>query len=128
METAVAARKKCQHAHNLGIARDLSQPNSANIRKRHHHGHAAVDQAQQIELFELGAKGPAADVLDGTYPLIGVHHPVTDFEGHTEKPSLNHRCLVVIELQLTRREIIISIFVNVNTEFAESPFRWAFHT
>src|SRR5271169_6377380 len=128
MEMATPARKKCQHTRNLGITRDFSQPDGVHVGKRHHDSHTAVDQPQQIELFKLRAEGAAADVLDGPYPLIRVYHPVTDFEGHTEKPSLYHRCLVVIELQMMRREIIISIFVNVNTKFAESPFRWAFHT
>src|SRR5215471_20579470 len=103
MEMTVPARQKRQHPRDFGVARDLAQSDAVHVGKGHHNGHAAIDQTQEIELFELSAEGTTADVFDGAHPLIRVHHLVTDFEGHTENPStLNHRCLVVTELQLAR--------------------------
>ena len=93
MEVAASARQERQHARDFGVASDLAQSDGTHVGKGHHHGHAAVDQTQEIEFFELGAEGTTADVLDGADSLVGVHHLVTDFEGHTENPStLNHRC------------------------------------
>src|SRR5579872_5595941 len=102
MEMATSTRQERQHARDLRVARDFAQPDGVYVGKRHHHGHAAVDQTQKIEFLELSAKRPAADVLDGAYPLVRVHHLITDFEGHTESLHLYHRCLVATELQLKR--------------------------
>jgi hypothetical protein len=110
---ADAACEESKYACYLAVPGDGSQPHNFHVGEWHHHRHAGVQEAEQIELLELSTKGTGADVLDGGHPLVGVHHLLTDLEGHSKDPCL-YTGAELYYSKLTRYKMIKLTIVNVN--------------
>src|SRR5581483_11950214 len=69
---------------HLAVLDDPAKSHHGNVVKWNHHLEAAGLNLQQVELFDAGAHGPAADLLDGSYAMVGVN----DLSPMWKTPSL----------------------------------------
>src|SRR5581483_3813709 len=65
---------------HLAVLDDPAKSHHGNVVKWNHHLEAAGLNLQQVELFDAGTHGPAADLLDGSYAMVGVN----DFIAYVE--------------------------------------------
>src|SRR5271166_1588030 len=66
---------------HFAVAHDASKTNGLDVVEWHHDLQAAGFDLEQVELLDLGADCPAADLFDDTYPMVRVDDFVSDTKG-----------------------------------------------
>src|SRR5208337_3107605 len=65
---------------HLAVAHHRTHADAVDVGERHHHFQAAGCDLQQVELFDRGSHGPAADLFNNADAVVGVYDLLTNLE------------------------------------------------
>src|SRR5207248_7578212 len=91
-----------------------TKPHRGDIVKRDHHLETAGLNLQQVELLDARADGPAADLLDDSYAMVGVNDFIAyveiavagDHEGHPKGADRKYYYLLQFSSRRSERQRI----------------------
>src|SRR5690348_3080693 len=81
---ALPVVQEVQYFLDFPIPHHPPEAHRVDVAERHHHLETTGLNLEQVELLHGGTDGPAADLLDNTYAVIGVDNLITDVEGFTD--------------------------------------------
>src|SRR6185312_87732 len=80
---AFSIHQKTEDFGNFPVFHHWPQPNYINVVERDLHFQTAGFNLKEIKLLDIGANGPAADLFNNTYAMIGINNFIADLKRKT---------------------------------------------